>query len=415
MAYCKDCNCGKKEQALAGEQPGDYSCGEQRITLYQNNDLLDLITSIGAENMYHQDGYQGKSDIKYKNLDDNFFNVVDTEAKAYLLGWIASDGHISDGQISIEINKNDSKCIEQLRDIICKELPIYLHNDLCSFTINSKIMVSDICRLLQINPGNKSRNVQFPDLLTDELKWSFLRGYFDGNGTINIPDENNKYPKCSISSNSDIMLQKIKDFCQISCSNNISFKDIYWSHNNALDFLGKIYNNSNYYLERKKDLFLQWSVLVPSLIVGNKNGEKLSFKWCKTRNDAIPPTKTRISDSGYDLTLLEKIKTVGDVEFYDTGIKVQPDYGLYFDVVPRSSISKTGYMLANSVGIIDRTYIGNIIVALRKVDKNAPDLELPIRFVQLIPRHILHLQSEEVEELDDTERGAGGFGSTGIK
>ena len=52
-------------------------------------------------------------------------------------------------------------------------------------------------------------------------------------------------------------------------------------------------------------------------------------------------------------------------------------------LVPRSSISKTGYMLANSVGVIDRTYTGNVLVPLIKVDKSMPDLILPARVVQL--------------------------------
>ena len=98
---------------------------------------------------------------------------------------------------------------------------------------------------------------------------------------------------------------------------------------------------------------------------------------------------------------------------YDTGIKVQPAFGWYFDLVPRSSISKTGYMLANSIGVIDRTYVGPVLVPLRKVDPHAPDLELPARLVQIIPRPIVHIQWEEVEALDETARGAGGFGSTG--
>ena len=139
--------------------------------------------------------------------------------------------------------------------------------------------------------------------------------------------------------------------------------------------------------------------------------------WSKTREDAIEPSKVRASDSGYDLHLLEKIKTVGDVEFYDTGIRIKPNFGYYFTLVPRSSISKTGYMLANSIGIIDRTYLGNIIVALRKIDKNAEDLVLPSRLVQIIPNHIVHLQFKQVDDIDisGTERGDGGFGSSNKK
>jgi dUTP pyrophosphatase len=141
----------------------------------------------------------------------------------------------------------------------------------------------------------------------------------------------------------------------------------------------------------------------------------LYFNYVRTVPDAKPPQKQRASDSGYDLTLIKKIKTHGNVEFYDTCIKLQPAFGYYFDLVGRSSISKSGYMLANNVGIIDRTYRGTVIVPLIKVDNTQPDLELPSRLVQIIPRQIQHLEPIEIseEELAQSERNTGGFGSTG--
>jgi dUTP pyrophosphatase len=70
-------------------------------------------------------------------------------------------------------------------------------------------------------------------------------------------------------------------------------------------------------------------------------------------------------------------------------------------------------MLANNLGVIDQSYTGNIIVALRKVDKLAPDLELPLKIAQIVPMPASHFEIEEVESLEVTNRGIGGFGSTG--
>ena len=98
---------------------------------------------------------------------------------------------------------------------------------------------------------------------------------------------------------------------------------------------------------------------------------------------------------------------------YDTGIAVQPPWGYYFELVGRSSISKTGYIVANSVGIIDASYTGSLKVALIKINKDAPDLELPARLVQLIPRQLVHMEAIEVNDLAHTQRAGGGFGSTG--
>ena len=136
-----------------------------------------------------------------------------------------------------------------------------------------------------------------------------------------------------------------------------------------------------------------------------------TFRYTLNTEGAVPPSKVRVSDSGYDLTLIRLVKKVGDVEFYDTGVSVTPPFGYYFDMVPRSSISKSNYMLANNVGIIDASYTGNIIVPLRNFGTET--LELPCRMVQIIPRRIEHFEPIQVDKLPNTNRGDGGFGSSG--
>ena len=134
----------------------------------------------------------------------------------------------------------------------------------------------------------------------------------------------------------------------------------------------------------------------------------------QTHHDAIVPTKAYPTDSGWDLTLLTLEKTMdeGNVELYNTHIKVKPPQGYYFEVVPRSSISKTGYMLANSVGTIDESYIGNIYIPLRKTRPDA-SLELPCKIAQLVLRPLILCETHvRFEDFDATERGDGGFGST---
>jgi dUTP pyrophosphatase len=138
-----------------------------------------------------------------------------------------------------------------------------------------------------------------------------------------------------------------------------------------------------------------------------------SFKYKKTLPHAATPKKGHPSDSGFDLYLMEKIKEENGVYWYDTGIAVEPPEGYYFEVVGRSSISKSGYMIANNVGIIDQSYRGSVKVALIKVNNEASEIELPCRLVQLIPRQYIHLDPIEVDELNNTIRGDGGFGSTG--
>jgi len=138
----------------------------------------------------------------------------------------------------------------------------------------------------------------------------------------------------------------------------------------------------------------------------------MSVQRCKP--SAQLPVRAHPTDAGFDVTIVDVLKKHGDVTFFGTGIQVCPPDGFYFDLVPRSSISKTGYILANSVGIIDPGYTGEIIVALRKIDQGAKDLELPIRIAQLIPRRIHSdiVLTECFGGLKPTDRGDGGFGST---
>ena len=141
-----------------------------------------------------------------------------------------------------------------------------------------------------------------------------------------------------------------------------------------------------------------------------------NFHFVRKSKQAIAPFKTCPTDSGFDLSVVKYLKCLKDddnVRYYDTEISVEPPHGYYFDLVPRSSLHKKGWTLANNVGIIDNTYRGNIIVALIKTREDAEEIELPARIVQLIPRKLILFNPVEVKNLSETRRGDGGFGSTG--
>jgi dUTP pyrophosphatase len=179
-----------------------------------------------------------------------------------------------------------------------------------------------------------------------------------------------------------------------------------WNGVNALEFLASMYYQgvTNYVVENHQK-FVNWA---------NPGSNELpTFKWTKVREDAVAPVKNRFSDTGYDVTVISKIKESNGVIYYDTGISVEPPNGYYFEIVGRSSISKTGWMLANNVGIIDASYRGRLIVALVRVNQSAAEIELPMRLVQLIPRKLILMNGVEEKSLVDTKRGIGGFGSSG--
>ena len=199
-------------------------------------------------------------------------------------------------------------------------------------------------------------------------------------------------------------IKEFQVFFNIPCTISCSY--MYYRGNNALDLAGKLleYSTTN---ELKEYLISIINIL-------GRRFDEFSFKVAKTRDDAVIPTKAHPSDSGYDLTILEPTKQFYDTVLYETGIKVAPSFGWSFDIVPRSSIIKTGYMLANNVGIIDSQYRDSIKVALIKVVLSAPTLQLPLKIAQLIPRQRVTAVPEIIDEseFDNTLRGEGGFGST---
>ena len=254
------------------------------------------------------------------------------------------------------------------------------------------------------------------------MSWSTIRVLFHWQGYIVA---NHDVPKCYIVSCKKDVLESIRDFCGIPCvlqdgskmTVNGQASDVVLSHLcfvgvNCIDFLGVVYDNA----PENAPKYEQYLQLLSSS--DGRSGGDYKLPKCRvflSDPDAVVPTKTKASDAGYDLTVIKKAKQLRDnVALYDTGVKLNMDVGYYAEVVPRSSLSKSGYMLANSVGIIDNSYRGNIYVALVKIDPSAPDIEFPFRCCQLIFRKQYHVDMTiEKNDLENTARGEGGFGSTG--
>lgn len=133
----------------------------------------------------------------------------------------------------------------------------------------------------------------------------------------------------------------------------------------------------------------------------------------RTSEKAVLPKKAGINEVGYDLTIIEKVKDIDPYTImYDTGIIIKPPDGYYIEIVPRSSIVKSGWVLANSIGIIDPTYRDTLRVVLKRVDHSQHEIELPSKICQLVLRKMTtYFDVKEVIHLDTTER-TGGFGST---
>lgn len=137
----------------------------------------------------------------------------------------------------------------------------------------------------------------------------------------------------------------------------------------------------------------------------------------KLDKDAVIPHRGSSQAAGYDLyakgqeeTVIAPHKTV----LVKTGIAAEIPDGYFGAVFARSGIAlKQGLRPANCVGVIDSDYRGEIMVALHNDTDEERVIAGKERIAQLVIMPYLAVEFEETEELSDTIRGAGGFGSTG--
>jgi dUTP pyrophosphatase len=139
------------------------------------------------------------------------------------------------------------------------------------------------------------------------------------------------------------------------------------------------------------------------------------FKFAKVVSNAIAPTRAEVGAAGYDLSACEdKIIPAGKWDKVDTGIAVEFPCYCYGRVAPRSGLAfKKG--ISVGAGVIDSSYRGTIQVILFNHGTEAFSVKSGDRIAQLIFEKIYTPELEEVtyEHLTTTDRGEGGFGSTG--
>lgn len=134
----------------------------------------------------------------------------------------------------------------------------------------------------------------------------------------------------------------------------------------------------------------------------------------KLHDNAVIPSYAKPGDAGLDLVATDIIEESMYMVKYGTGLAVEIPEGYVGLLFPRSSVSKTNLTLANSVGVIDSGYRGQIMCVFNKI--NNPMLQsykVGDKVAQLVIVAAPQFTINEVSKLSDTERGEGGFGSTG--
>ena len=139
----------------------------------------------------------------------------------------------------------------------------------------------------------------------------------------------------------------------------------------------------------------------------------------KISEKAIIPTYGTDYAAGADLyACIDNVINIlpGETKFINTGIAIQVPIGYAAFIYARSGLScKKGLAPANKVGVVDADYRGEVMVALHNHSNEERQIEPNERIAQVVIAPYLKANFVEVENLDATERGAGGFGSTGTK
>ena len=214
--------------------------------------------------------------IRKYNINEHFFDYIDTEEKSYFLGLLYADGcnHLKTSQVTLFLQENDVEILKKLNSFLFEDKPLYFINKngkgknqygLCIF---NKYICQKLNELGCI--PNKSLKLKFPIFLEDEnLLRSFIRGYSDGDGSINCSiKKRKKTPTFSWS------LISTQNFC-------MHVKDIIVKYTGTNLYLCKTNNNITYVLRSGGNLqvqkILDWLYKDASIFMDRKYNKYLEL------------------------------------------------------------------------------------------------------------------------------------------
>lgn len=222
-----------------------------------------------------------KKIVRHYDLNEYYFDNIDNQDKAYILGLLYADGSnsIAKSTVAISLQEEDINILESIRNIVGSSKPLeyldysnkhdfgYSYKNQYRLLFFSKHMCDTLQQIGMI--PNKSLKLKFPNI-DKELYRHFIRGYFDGDGSLvqQIKNKNNHPVLVTITSTENFcntVNKIIKENLNIngcitdaSCKNGITKVLSISGRNVCKKFLDWIYNDANLYLERKHKRYLEY-------------------------------------------------------------------------------------------------------------------------------------------------------------
>lgn len=229
---------------------------------------------IGKNKCYRELKIRGiKVRTRIHETDESFFDNIDTEEKAYWLGFISADGCVNKKRLTLNVKKSDEKHLEKFRDLICPTNKVLTRVCITKGKsyLGSYLQINSIKMIKRLNELGivqaKSLVLQPCKEIPKNLERHYWRGYFDGDGGISYHSKSKtmKYKyMISLTSGSVDMLNAFNDFLS---KNNCRTINIYKDKNSncyqcicggvykVREILKTLYHDCRVYLDRKMELY----------------------------------------------------------------------------------------------------------------------------------------------------------------
>lgn len=260
---CEDYICGMSEEKLA------YKYDSNRTTIRNVLKELDVRR-------------RDNSEYRTYALNENYFHVIDSQNKAYILGFLYADGNVSKRKYNIQLSlqKCDVEILEKIKEELGSTAPLEYRNfsqynekyniktqDQWALNLHCKQMWYDLCQHGVV--PNKTHDIIYPQFLTEDLHKHFIRGVLDGDGCIHPPSGKNgklKYVDiCGTQMFCEGIKSVIENVLHIHCSiiktspdpNKTTYRITVSGGIQVSKFLDWIYEDATLKLERKYQLYLK--------------------------------------------------------------------------------------------------------------------------------------------------------------